>query len=54
MCDYKMNIRYVDARYPGANHDSMIFNLSHLNIHLQTNAQQNTWILGMLNNVLVR
>ncbi|TMW48036.1 hypothetical protein DOY81_006880 [Sarcophaga bullata] len=41
-----MNVQYVDARHPGANHDSLIFNLSDLKTYLQRNAQGNCWILG--------
>ncbi|XP_039969005.1 uncharacterized protein LOC120780827 [Bactrocera tryoni] len=46
LCDYKMSIRYVDARHAGANHDSFVFNVSDLKVHLQNNIQNNTWILG--------
>ncbi|XP_017486348.1 PREDICTED: putative nuclease HARBI1 isoform X1 [Rhagoletis zephyria] len=46
LCDYKMAIRYVDARHAGANHDSFVFNVSDLKEHLQRNIQSNSWILG--------
>ncbi|XP_039968711.1 putative nuclease HARBI1 [Bactrocera tryoni] len=46
LCVYKMSIRYVDARHAGANHDSFVFNVSDLKVHLQKNIQNNTWILG--------
>ncbi|XP_036346014.1 putative nuclease HARBI1 [Rhagoletis pomonella] len=45
LCDYKMAIRYVDARHAGANHDSFVFNVSDLKEHLQRNIQSNSWIL---------
>ncbi|XP_039967697.1 putative nuclease HARBI1 [Bactrocera tryoni] len=44
--DYKMSIRYVDARHAGASHDSFVFNVSDLKVHFQNNKQNNTWILG--------
>ncbi|XP_017461305.1 PREDICTED: putative nuclease HARBI1, partial [Rhagoletis zephyria] len=44
--DYKQNIRFVDARYPGSNHDSHIWNVSTLKQHLDQNLPTNTWILG--------
>ncbi|XP_067628904.1 putative nuclease HARBI1 [Eurosta solidaginis] len=46
LCDYKMSIRCVDARHPGANHDSFVFNVSDLKVHLERNVQSNSWILG--------
>ncbi|XP_039967809.1 putative nuclease HARBI1 [Bactrocera tryoni] len=46
LCDSKMSIRYVDARHASANHDSFVFNVSDLNVHLQNNIKNNTWILG--------
>ncbi|KAI8125105.1 putative nuclease HARBI1 [Lucilia cuprina] len=49
ICDHKTNIMFVDARNPGANHDSFIWEQSVANQKLQEryyNGQRNTSILG--------
>lgn len=48
-CDHKMRIRCVDARYPGSNHDSHVWNLSDARQHFEQQHQQgvrNSFILG--------
>ncbi|XP_039968061.1 putative nuclease HARBI1 [Bactrocera tryoni] len=49
VCDHTMNIRYINAKNPGATHDSMIFNMSALKAYLEQqveNGFRNTWLLG--------
>ncbi|XP_067619872.1 putative nuclease HARBI1 [Eurosta solidaginis] len=48
VCDHSMTIRYINAKYPGAPHDSLVFNMSALNSHLEQLHQglRNTWFLG--------
>ncbi|XP_036339753.1 uncharacterized protein LOC118749080 isoform X1 [Rhagoletis pomonella] len=49
VCDHTMKIRYINAKNPGATHDSMVFNMSSLKIHLEQqhlNGLRNTWLLG--------
>ncbi|XP_046801142.1 putative nuclease HARBI1 [Lucilia cuprina] len=46
LCDFEIKIRYVDARYPGSNHDSFVWNMSELKQYLQNTMENNTWILG--------
>ncbi|XP_017473901.1 PREDICTED: uncharacterized protein LOC108364652 [Rhagoletis zephyria] len=35
VCDNEMKIRYVNAKYPGATHDSAVFNMSALKPQLE-------------------
>lgn len=47
---------YVDARHPGANHDSFIWEQSALDQRLQNefdNGKRNTWILGNIHTIIV-
>ncbi|XP_055915457.1 putative nuclease HARBI1 [Eupeodes corollae] len=49
MCVDLTHIRCVDTRYPGASHDSHIWNLSNARRYFQSKYQKgdrNTWILG--------
>ncbi|XP_055912672.1 putative nuclease HARBI1 [Eupeodes corollae] len=49
ICDHKMKIRCVDAKYPGSNHDSHIWNLSNAKMHFKKKydeGERNTWLLG--------
>ncbi|XP_061395895.1 putative nuclease HARBI1 [Musca vetustissima] len=49
VCDHKMRIRFLDARYAGSAHDSLIWNDSIVKRVLQeryTNGERNTWLLG--------
>ncbi|XP_067636860.1 putative nuclease HARBI1 [Eurosta solidaginis] len=49
VCDHSMSIRYINAKYPGATHDSMVFSMSALKSHLKQQHQdgtRNTWLLG--------
>ncbi|XP_036340137.1 putative nuclease HARBI1 [Rhagoletis pomonella] len=49
ICDNKMKIRYVNAQYPGSNHDSHIMNVSNARCFFERNylnGERNTWILG--------
>ncbi|XP_055910925.1 putative nuclease HARBI1 [Eupeodes corollae] len=45
VCDYKMNVRFVDSRYSGANHDSFVYNLSEYK-EMLNELDENTFILG--------
>ncbi|XP_036346180.1 putative nuclease HARBI1 [Rhagoletis pomonella] len=49
ICDHNMVITFVDARHPGANHDSFVWNVSHAEQELKSdynNGKTNTWLLG--------
>ncbi|XP_054746643.1 putative nuclease HARBI1 [Anastrepha obliqua] len=49
VCDHELKIRYVDASHPGASHDSLIWNVSELRSHFETqfsNHQRTVWLLG--------
>ncbi|XP_036320596.1 putative nuclease HARBI1 [Rhagoletis pomonella] len=49
VCDHELKIRYVDASHPGASHDSLIWNVSELRSHFETefsNHPRNFWLLG--------
>ncbi|XP_017474344.1 PREDICTED: putative nuclease HARBI1 [Rhagoletis zephyria] len=49
ICDHDMVITFVDARHPGANHDSFIWKTSAAEEQLRlafNNGKSNTWILG--------
>ncbi|XP_054729752.1 putative nuclease HARBI1 [Anastrepha obliqua] len=49
VCDHELKIRYVDASHPGASHDSLIWNVSELRSHFDTqfsNHQRTFWLLG--------
>ncbi|XP_053948747.1 putative nuclease HARBI1 isoform X2 [Anastrepha ludens] len=49
VCDHTMKITYINAKNPGATHDSMAFNMSPLKAHLEEqhlNGRRNTWLLG--------
>lgn len=49
ICDNNQIIRYVDARHPGSNHDSFIWQSSAARDYFQNqhnNGKQNTWLLG--------
>ncbi|XP_036322062.1 putative nuclease HARBI1 [Rhagoletis pomonella] len=49
VCDHTMKIRYINAKNPGATHDSMVFNMSSLKTQLEQqhlNGPRNTWLLG--------
>ncbi|XP_036328564.1 putative nuclease HARBI1 [Rhagoletis pomonella] len=49
VCDHTMKIRYINAKNPGATHDSMVFHMSSLKAHLEQqhhNGIRNTWLLG--------
>ncbi|XP_017467535.1 PREDICTED: putative nuclease HARBI1 [Rhagoletis zephyria] len=49
VCDNKMRIRSIDARYPGCNHDSHIWGLSKLRFYMERRyrkGERNTWLLG--------
>ncbi|XP_017465228.1 PREDICTED: uncharacterized protein LOC108358413 isoform X2 [Rhagoletis zephyria] len=49
ICDNKMRIRYVNAQYPGSNHDSHIWNVSNARYFFEKKYQdgeRNTWLLG--------
>ncbi|XP_053957231.1 putative nuclease HARBI1 [Anastrepha ludens] len=44
-----MKITYINAKNPGATHDSISFNMSPLKAHLEEqhlNGRRNTWLLG--------
>ncbi|XP_054727207.1 putative nuclease HARBI1 [Anastrepha obliqua] len=50
ICDNKMRIRYVNAQYPGSNHDAHIWNVSSARNFFENkylNGERNTWLLGM-------
>lgn len=54
ICDHKMRIRFLDARYPGSSHNSLIWNVSHAKQILQTRYDandRNSWLLGKYLNV---
>ena len=61
ICDHNMVILFVDARHPGSNHESFVWEQSSLAEHIKsnfTNGKTNTWLLGtiiykMVNIVLV-
>ncbi|XP_017467848.1 PREDICTED: putative nuclease HARBI1 [Rhagoletis zephyria] len=49
VCDNKMRIRSIDARYSGSNHDSHIWGLSKLRFYMERRyreGERNTWLLG--------
>lgn len=50
VCDSRLYISNVNARYPGSTHDMFIFNASHLKNRLETryasHPNQNLWLLG--------
>ncbi|XP_054746742.1 putative nuclease HARBI1 [Anastrepha obliqua] len=49
ICDNKMRIRYVNAQYPGSNHDAHIWNVSSARNFFENkylNGERNTWLLG--------
>ncbi|XP_067613022.1 putative nuclease HARBI1 isoform X1 [Eurosta solidaginis] len=49
MCDDLMNIKYVNAKHPGATHNSMVFQMSVLKPQLEAmydHGEANTWLLG--------
>ncbi|XP_046801010.1 putative nuclease HARBI1 [Lucilia cuprina] len=49
ICDHNMVITYVDARHPGANHDSFIWDQSAAEHYFKSNylnGRRNTWLLG--------
>ncbi|XP_037808570.1 putative nuclease HARBI1 [Lucilia sericata] len=49
ICDHKMFITYVDARHPGASHDSFVWNHSSADHYFKTlflNGKRNFWLLG--------
>ncbi|XP_055910547.1 putative nuclease HARBI1 [Eupeodes corollae] len=49
VCDYRMRIRYADARHAGASHDSLVWNSSELRGTLQRKydgGERSTWLLG--------
>ncbi|XP_055909615.1 putative nuclease HARBI1 [Eupeodes corollae] len=49
VCDYKMRIRAIDARYGGASHDSFVFSLSAYRRHLVqkwNDGDRRSWLLG--------
>lgn len=49
MCDHEMRIKFVDARYPGACHDSHVWNLSAAKQYLEeqyNNGCKDCWVLG--------
>lgn len=46
-----MRIRFLDGRYAGSAHDSLIWNVSHANRILQegyTAGDHNSWLLGKI------
>ncbi|XP_055918715.1 putative nuclease HARBI1 [Eupeodes corollae] len=45
VCDFKMNVRFVDSRYSSANHDSFVYNLSEYK-EMLNELDENTFILG--------
>ncbi|XP_017466218.1 PREDICTED: putative nuclease HARBI1 isoform X1 [Rhagoletis zephyria] len=48
-CDDLMNIKYINAKHPGATHDSMVFQMSGLKRQLESmynRGESNTWLLG--------
>lgn len=49
ICDYKMEILNVNARYPGSTHDAFIWRASAIKRLMEGNyaaVQKNTWLLG--------
>ncbi|XP_055908282.1 putative nuclease HARBI1 [Eupeodes corollae] len=49
ICDNKMRVKFIDARYPGSNHDSHVCNLSLAKTHFERKfreGERNTWIIG--------
>lgn len=46
VCDAKLYIREITARWPGSTHDSRIFNNSRLKARLETNEFENCYLLG--------
>ncbi|XP_053949397.1 putative nuclease HARBI1 [Anastrepha ludens] len=49
VCDHELKIRHVDASHPGASHDSLIWNVSELRSHFETqfsNHQRTFWLLS--------
>lgn len=48
-CDYELNILGINARYPGATHDSAIWSTSAIRTEMQnnyTNGDNTTWLIG--------
>lgn len=55
ICDHKMKIRFLDARYAGSAHDSLIWNVSHAKRILQQGynaGDRNSWLLGNISNLI--
>ncbi|XP_049301914.1 putative nuclease HARBI1 [Bactrocera dorsalis] len=49
VCDNRMRIKSIDARYPGCNHDSHVWGLSKLRSHMERRyreGERNAWLLG--------
>ncbi|XP_050339117.1 putative nuclease HARBI1 [Bactrocera neohumeralis] len=49
ICDNKMKIRYVNAQFPGSNHDSHIWNVSNARYFHEKkylDGERNSWLLG--------
>ncbi|XP_049308863.1 putative nuclease HARBI1 isoform X2 [Bactrocera dorsalis] len=49
VCDHKLRIRSIDARYPGCNHDAHVWGLSKLRCYMERRyreGERNTWLLG--------
>lgn len=48
ICDYKLRIRCIDARYAGSNHDSFVFKNSESFMFYKSNERANEWLLGKI------